>query len=506
MSAQKQDWAALVDAIEIAVAASGAPDTVAEETATALDTKGYKALSHLAGWAGPGGVNALFASPLDAPTITKLGTDIIAWSAGAIADDIPSRAFFAQLAMAVRHAKIAERDGAHQHPLRSPQVGKRLRGEAPTTAAAAPVKRGSEDDEGDTIGVYRSAEKVHGRATEMSQMCTFVVACRKSIDKHGHPQEVPELTKVAMLGRSGSKRPKEVGSTGDGVTLELKDTGRAFGACLTLQHAHERTRSVLVGLRDSSTVKIGSDLFGGREVGWYTVPGEAIQTRLMMTPDACERLILAFVTSPITVLEAYVLMFYLTMQRMLDVWAQRKRHPDEIIDHLIDMEGHRFREVQRGGVDTATLADLAAGGQAGGTAGTADTASLSSGSTPGSAGDLQVKNALCNAWLTAGSCSKGDACPFGHAPAQAGALAGQGRSAGALARNNRNRDYWSQGYAAPSYYPPPPWGGKGGGKGANKGGGPPNGKGNGRKGKGAGKGGGGPWDGSWTDGWGGGWW
>ena len=345
-----------------------------------------------------------------------------------------------------------------------------------TPNLSSPDTRSKEDlDDLASKDAYEQMFNLHGLRVALGDRMCFVGAAAKSVLTCGYISKIGLSKGLQVFGAGASTRTHQLSNN----TILQVDDGLNNNAIVGRVELLQRATIILRGLQASVCIPITETAFNARDIGWVKVPGKVDEVRLLCTRDAMDRLIARTLTLSTQDPACFFTQLDAILDRFLYYLHDRRKHVDEFIDHMLDMEGNLFIAKQPGTATVAGAADPAPAA-ASGTAGT--TASNT--------------GTVCASWLQNGACNK-DNCDAAHPPNLSGIAHGTSqrpKSQKGWGHNGHNGHYgagggsWYQTHA-PDWYS----GGKGGGGHPYNGKGGKGGKGGGKGGKGGGGKSGGKW-------------
>ena len=291
---------------------------------------------------------------------------------------------------------------------------------APSNTAAQSAE---EKEAAETNGAYEDLAALQNRAVDLSDRSTFAGPARASVKKWGYINLLPPMKQLRTAGLCGTKRKLPVSSTGGlRATIELDD-GTATSSPTDMPAMHRLARVYLLGVLASMSFKIGGAAYSGRGCGWVTASGTTGTVRLMMTAAAYDKLLGAVIGINTTNVDIFCTLFDGIMTLFTNELAKCEKHPDEIVDWLIDRKEKAFIPGEGDNASTVTSVGKSAS-EVGG---------------DGPSGGSDPKG-VCFSWLSNGKCNK-DKCPYSHPSAHSGAFTSSRRGG----RNNSRSAGWNGG-------------------------------------------------------------
>ena len=279
------------------------------------------------------------------------------------------------------------------------------------------AKEASREDAGSLRALidqaYKMLLKLHGLNLTIDQRATFVGSMTHEVNTTGYISTAPSLSGMTLQGTTKEARSKLRFADSD-VTIPVeKERTESVG---DIARCQDLTRFYWYGILAVLGRPITDKAYGGKDVGWISVPGEVKQRRVGMSRDKCEELIFHIIRHGGTNVGPYVGMQDGVVREFIREFALKQRHPDTIISDFILDRAALFRIGGSSSTASSVVPSESDAGEA------IDAAEVSGG------GDYS--KGVCVSWLTTGGCND-DLCPFTHAAGHRGGLVGnRGRSTG----------------------------------------------------------------------------
>ena len=402
----------LVDELESLCQEEGVDSPFEHALATAMQTLEVDTVTRLSSW----GHCCLLAVPVLAADVSRLKQQLMTAAApGTLPDNAVLRTIVGGIARSVPKL-VAAYDKSKEPPAAL----------SPATVVKGPAVSADKLEREECATCYDDLRRLQNRTVDLPERATCVSAGRHSVVQYGYIAELPSVKAVKTYGTAGAlKRRVALAGMEAGAGAHITFDEKLPDIVNSIPAAQRQLRTLMNAMAAIMTVKISTTAYGGRDVGWVTVPGEATQVRLMVTINAIDKMMWALLSIATTdsgkfcdTVDNFVLEF-------LTVLARCSQHPDEIITNLTESKPHLL--IPRGGEGS-----VSSGGSSGGSSSQKTLlephGSLGAGSNVG----------ICSTWVLEGGCMAAG-CQFLH-PSQARGRAGGGRDGGNNGGANRNRN------------------------------------------------------------------